>query len=188
MAELQCRRNGEISLWQWLQIRCLYRAAFPRSERKPFGRILSLMKDGKSDVWCYELDGHFAGFATTINAEDLCLIDYLAVHKQQRGKGVGSAMLYLLKAHDSQGLFVEIESMYEAGEDQQERIRRKHFYTANGFVPMNVMADVFGVKMELLAWNGRLDFERYRAFYHDQYGAWAAEHILPADHPERGSD
>jgi len=49
------------------------------------------------------------------------------------------------------------------------------------------MADVFGIKMELLGKNCRedLDFQRYRDFYRDFYKPWAAEHILPAEYPEQ---
>ena len=167
----------------------LYREAFPSSERKPFSVILKMSRNQKTDVWCLMKGTSFKGFATTINSREAVLLDYLAVEKNARGQGAGRETLAaLMQEYSGKGLFVEIESMYEAGEDRQERIRRKHFYTANGFVPMNVMADVFGVKMELLAWNGRLDFERYRTFYHDQYGAWASEHILPAKHPESGND
>jgi len=184
MPKLTRRLNQNITLLGWLRIRRLYAAAFPRNERKPFSRILSMMRSGKSDIWYFEKDRLFAGFATTIRDEDLILIDYLAVVKNQRAKGVGSAMLAVLKEQSEKALFVEIESMYEAGEDQPERIRRKQFYLRNGFVPMNVMADVFGVKMELLAWKGELDFERYHAFYRDNYSQWAADHIRLAEHPE----
>jgi len=182
--KLTYRLNRDITPFGWLCIRWLYISAFPTNERKPFSRILSMMRAGKSDIWLFEKAGRFAGFATTIRDEDLILIDYLAVVRKKRASGVGSAMLEALKSQSAKALFVEIESMYEPGRDQDERRRRKQFYTRNGFAPMNVMADVFGVKMELLAWRGKLDFERYHAFYRDNYSEWAASHIREAEHPE----
>ena len=184
MQDVIFRINGNIRLLDWLHIRRLYDKAFPRSERKPFGRIVSMMRAGKSDVWCFEKNGRFAGFASTIKDAELILIDYLAVVPKLRSRGVGSAMLAVMKQRAEKPLFVEIESMYEPGEDQPQRMRRKQFYERSGFVPMNVMADVFGVKMELLAWRGKLDFERYHAFYRDNYSEWAASHIREAEHPE----
>lgn len=184
MRDVTFRINGDIRLLDWLRIHRLYAKSFPRSERKPFGRIVSMMRAGKSDVWCFEKNGRFAGFASTIKDVELILIDYLAVVPKLRSCGVGSAMLAAMKQCAEKPLFVEIESMYEPGAGQQERIRRKQFYLRNGFEPMNVMADVFGVKMELLCWKGMLDFERYHAFYRDNYSQWAADHIQKAEHPE----
>lgn len=169
----------------WLRVRRLYGRAFPASERKPFAMIVRMQRKGRTDVWCFTQDRRFAGFAATINDSDAVLIDYLAVPDGLRGKGVGSRALDELKRqYPGRGLFVEIESAYEHTADTAERLRRKRFYMRNGMQPMNVMADVFGVKMELLTWNCRVDFARYHAFYRDNIGEMAAQHILEAVHPE----
>ena len=181
MPKLTYRLNRDITPFGWLCIRWLYISAFPTNERKPFSRILSMMREGKSDIWYFEKDGCFAGFATTIHDEDLILIDYLAVVGKKRASGVGSAMLTALKERSEKALFVEIESMYEPDREQPSRIRRKHFYVKNGFVPMNVMADVFGVKMELMGFDCRLSYEDYHSFYRDNYNQWAADNIQKAE-------
>ena len=174
------------SAGEWLKIRLLYRAAFPASERKPFSRIVEMWKKEKSDVWYFSENARFAGFATTINSDSLVLIDYLAVVRRRRGQGTGTRAIESMKArYEGRALFVEIESPYEEGSDQADRVRRKRFYERCGMEPMNVMADVFGVKMELLVWNGQIDFAGYHAFYRDHYSPWAAEHITEAVHPER---
>lgn len=177
-----CRISGFL---QWLRVYRLYRSAFPRCERKPFRMIVSMRRKGKTDVWYCEHRGRFAGFATTINDEQLILLDYLAVESGMRGRGIGSQMLSVLKqAYAGRGLFAEIESPFEAGQDIRERRQRKHFYEANGMQPVGVMAGVFGVKMELLCWNCRVDFHRYHNFYRDNYSAWAADHIIEEAYPE----
>lgn len=177
-----CRISGPA---QWFQVYRLYRSAFPRCERKPFRMIVSMWKKGKTDVWCCKWQGRFAGFATTINDERLVLLDYLAIGSELRGKGIGSRMLDVLKqAYPGWGLFVEIESPFEAAPDARERRQRKRFYETNGMQPAGVMAGVFGVKMELLCWNCRVDFERYHAFYRDNYSPWAADHIIEAEYPQ----
>lgn len=176
---------GQVSsLPQWIRIYCLYRRAFPRYERKPFSIIRSMWKKGKTDVWYFENSGRFAGFAATINDSELILLDYLAVSKNMRGQGIGSRILSVLKEfYGGKGLFVEIESAYEAVPNREERLRRKAFYLKNGMQPSCVMASVFDVNMELLCWNCSVDFSTYHAFYRDNYSQWAAQHIIEADYP-----
>lgn len=169
---------------QWFRIYMLYRAAFPVSERKPFRMIVSMARRGKTDVWYAESEGRFAGFASTINDESIILLDYLAVDKKRRGRGEGSRILQALKEnYAGRGIFVEIESPFENVPERRARLRRKSFYVANGFAPAGVMADVFGVHMELLCWKCSMDFSAYHAFYRDNYSPWAAEHILPVQYP-----
>ena len=48
---------------------------------------------------------------------------------------------------------------------------------------LGVLADVFGVRMELLGWDCKLDFNGYQTFYREHYSAWAAEHLEYADFP-----
>lgn len=165
----------------WLHIRLLYRRAFPRYERKPFKIIRKMHKEGRTDVWLAEKDGHFAGLAATINSEDTILLDYLAVHEKRRSQGVGSDMLQgLMTLYEGRGLFVEIEAA-DRDDPTGEKARRKAFYLRNGLEDMHVVAILFGVRMELLGRGCKMDFDGYRAFYHDHYNAWAAEHVLPPE-------
>lgn len=170
---------------QWGKLYRLYRSAFPRSERKPFFMILRMYRRGKTDLWCIGADGAFAGLAATINGEDTILLDYFAVEDTCRGKGVGSAALKeLRRRYAGKGLFVEIESVYEATPDQEQRLGRKRFYLANGMRPLNVMVRLFGVRMELLGYDCRMDYQGYCGFYRDNYNEWAASHIGKETHPE----
>lgn len=174
-------------LGDWLRVRRLYFSAFPAEERKPFSIIFSMWRKGKSDLWCFRVDGRFAGFASTINGDKLIMIDYLAVSDALRGQRVGTqAMEALCNAYPDKGIFVEIESPYEDGPDRQLRLRRRAFYERCGFTPSRTMADVFGVRFELLGCRCAVDYETYHAFYATQYSAWAAEHIFPAEYPGAG--
>lgn len=169
----------------WLRVRRLYRRAFPRCERKPFGIIRRMHRAGKTDVWVFRQNGRFAGLAATINSDALILIDYLAVSENLRGQGVGTrALAALTEAYPGRGLFVEIESPFAPGDDQPQRQRRRSFYEGCGFLPSRTMASVFGVAMELLCCRCQVDFDTYHRFYCTQYSAWAGEHILPLPHPE----
>lgn len=170
--------------FDWVRILKLYMAAFPASERKPFPMIVKMTRKGVSDTWGIWEGKKFRGLAITINGPKEILLDYYAISKNARGKGLGSAGLRLLsQRYRGKGLFVEIESPYEPGPDRQMRQRRKSFYLANGLVPMQVMMRLFGVKMELLGLNCRLDYEGYKNFYRDNYGPWATGHIDPEEYP-----
>ena len=175
----------------WLHIRRLYRRAFPVTERKPFAIIRRMHRKGLTDVWCIRHGGDFAGFAATINGSPdaqgkrLILLDYLAVAPPLRGRGTGSAALQLLSArYAADGVFVEIESPFEPGDDQPQRLRRRAFYERCGYAPSRTMASVFGVPMELLCLRCTLDVDAYHDFYCTRYSPWAGEHIHPLPYPQ----
>ena len=173
-------------LSDWLQLYVLYRQSFPRAERKPFLTILKKYRANSTDIWCIRRDDRFLGFAATMNSPRLVMLDYLAVSPGLRGQGIGSAALKdLMHRYADREFILEIESPYEPGPDQVLRQNRKRFYVNCGMIPLHIMAEVFGVKMELLGQNTTIDFERYRNFYRDFYKEWAAKHILPADYPEQ---
>lgn len=170
----------------WLQLYALYRASFPRAERKPFPTILKKYREGSTDIWCIRRDGRFLGFASTMNSPDLIMLDYLVICKAYRRQGIGTvALKKILKRYAGKGFLLEIESPYEPGPDQNLRRQRKQFYVNCGLEPLQIMAEVFGIKMELLGKNCTIDFAGYRNFYRDFYKPWAARHILPAEYPEQ---
>jgi len=104
------------------------------------------------------------------------------VAEQHRGTGIGSEILALMRKHYAgKGVFLEIESVYAPCENQAERIRRKHFYEKAGMKSMEVFVWLFGVKMELMGFDCKLTYEEYHAFYRENYGKWAADHIQAAE-------
>ena len=167
---------------QWARIYKLYQKAFPASEKKPFSMIRKMYKKGVSDVWYFTRQGRFAGLIITINGEKQILLDYLAVDEAQRGTGIGTEILQCMRRqYTGKGVFLEIESVYEDCDNKSQRLRRKHFYEKCGMQSMEVFAWLFGVKMELMGFDCKLSYEEYHAFYRDNYGQWAADHIQPAN-------
>ncbi len=165
---------------QWLKIRKLYKRAFPRAERKPLSIIKSMQKNKKSDVWFFEKDGSFVGFAATINGDGIILLDYLAVDAAHRGMGIGSEILQTLRRkYAGKGVFAEIERVKADADPSDHRWKRKQFYITNGMNELDVYAKVFGVEMELMGWNCRMDFNAYQSFYRDYYSEFAAKNLVP---------
>ncbi|MBP3683658.1 MAG: GNAT family N-acetyltransferase [Oscillospiraceae bacterium] len=167
---------------QWAQVYRLYQKAFPSSEKKPFSIILKKYRQGVTDIWRFTREGKFAGLIITINGVENILLDYLAVEEGQRGTGIGSEILVLMRKHyGGKGVFLEIESVYEECDNQAQRLQRKHFYEKCGMKSMDVFVWLFGVKMELMGFDCCLSFEEYHSFYRDNYGPWAADHVKPAE-------
>ena len=162
----------------WLRLHQLYIHAFPSNERKPFPVIRRMFREGKADIWCILADGKFSGLATTVNGDELVLIDYFAVAGKRRGKGIGkAAMECLLAMYPNRGVFLEIESPDRPGLDRDQRKKRKDFYLSCGFGELGVRAKVFGVSMELLGIGCEMDFQTYRRFYGFNMTPWAADHL-----------
>ncbi len=164
---------------QWEKIRRLYKKAFPRDERKPLSIIKSMQKNHKSDVWFFEKDGKFVGFAATINGDGIILLDYLAVDTEQRHTGIGSEILKTIRnKYAGKGVFAEIERVQDNADNVDIKRKRKQFYIKNGMNELNVYAKVFGVEMELMGWDCHLDFNAYQSFYRDYYSEFAANNIV----------
>lgn len=163
-----------------LRVYLLYLRAFPAEERKPFSRIVSMMKEGRTDLWIIRKNGRFAGFASTVNSPELVLLDYFAVCKSLRGQGVGSAaMKAILGRYAPRGVLAEIESTFIPSDNPEERENRKRFYVNCGMTPMGTEVDLFGIRMELLGCRCKLDFDAYKDFYVRYYTPRAEKYVRP---------
>ena len=160
----------------------LYQRAFPAGERKPFSRIVSMAREGRTDLWIIRRDGRFAGFASTVNSPDMVLLDYFAVAGRLRGKGVGSAaMRVFLNRYAPRGVLVEIESTCIPSRNAEERENRKRFYVNCGMTPLGTEVDLFGIRMELLGCRCAVDFAAYKRFYVEYYTKSAEKHVKPVE-------
>ena len=163
-----------------LRVYLLYQRAFPAGERKPFSIILSMAREGRTDLWIIRKNGRFAGFASTVNSPELVLLDYFAVCKSLRGQGVGSAaMKAILGRYAPRGVLVEIESTFIPSDNPEEREKRKRFYVNCGMTPMGTEVDLFGIRMELLGCRCKLDFDAYKDFYVRYYTPRAEKYVQP---------
>lgn len=114
----------------------LYHEAFPSNERHPDEVILQRITSGSSILYVAETKDQFVGFALLhdLTVVPFVLLDYLAVQRDLRGKGYGSEMLRFVREKCWQQdtfLLVEAEEP-EFGENQNDRLRRIHFYQRNG--------------------------------------------------------
>lgn len=172
------------NLWHWLQIYRLYRISFPKEERKPFRTIYKLYRRGSFDIWMIHKKSAFSALAINAKDGDLVLIDYLAVAPRKQDQGIGSATLALMREYYAgKRIFLEIESVYEDTPELALRQRRKQFYLRNGMTPMNIMVKLFGVDMELMGFDCKIDYVQYYDFCLKSMGDWMADHLSSLPHP-----
>lgn len=157
---------GKTKRVERLRLYRLYRASFPRCERKPFAMIRHLCKAGKAEMLSVRDAGGFCGLVITMLYHDLVLVDYFAIAERQRGRGRGSAALKCIaERYAGRRVFLEIERPDAAAENNAERLRRKDFYLRNGLREVGVAVRLFGVEMELLTFSQKIDFAEYYALY-----------------------
>jgi len=108
-------------------------------------------------------------------------LDYFAFAPQKRGKGYGStALKALLEFYEGRRMIIEIETTSQETDNLEERIRRKRFYHKNGITDLGFMADLFGVRMEILSNNTRVTFDEYLELYVKTYGERMGEFVKEA--------
>ena len=172
-------------LWEWARLWRLYLQAFPAAERKSLRRILQQRRLGREKVFVIRRNGKFAGLLMTMESPDLVQLDYLAVAKKERNSGLGTEALMLFRQMlAGRPLLAEIESPFEPEADQALRRRRRDFYLRAGMEPLHILAEVYGVRMELLGWDCAVSFDDYVAFYRDYYRPQAAERIRALPYPK----
>lgn len=161
------------------KIKRLYRAAFPRIERKPFRLILRQCEKGEAELFAIcANDGTFLGLAVTVRHNDIVMLDYFAIHPKARGKGVGSRALQMLKNKYAEFRFIlEIESTDEPCKNLEVRKKRREFYLRNGMKPAGYTARVFFTVLEVLTAGKPVSFEEYRELYRSHLGDKMAKKI-----------
>ncbi len=117
--------------------------AFPPSERKPCSSILDEIAVGARWLFTGTHDGSLVGFAVLMPnvARDIHLLEFLAVDRAWRGKGVGSRLLESIVRQvrtSASGILIEVESD-KAGPLEERRIRQQRigFYVGNGAEVVN---------------------------------------------------
>lgn len=155
------------------RIKKLYRAAFPRDERKPFYFVPRQIKKGDAELFALEYDGEFAGFALVATAKeaDIVMLSYFAVEERFRGRGLGSAALKTLMERYSQSRFIlEIEAVNVECDNLEAREKRRRFYLNNGMISAGFTAHVFFTDLEVLTAGKPVSFEEYRELYRSHLG------------------
>ena len=150
------------------------RADFPPAERRPLSSILRLRAGGCYDTWGMYGEEGLLAYAFLWRGEGCALLDYLAVDRRMRGRGLGSAALELVAARCAGvPLLAEVEAPEEGAPPAENalRLRRQDFYRRAGFAPLGYQAGLYGVRYDMLsrpavgAEEGRRLLAAHRALY-----------------------
>lgn len=133
------------------------KADFPPDELKPFALIKRLFKKGLYEFFELTVDDSPIGYAFCLVTEDkrFALLDYFAVYKELREKGLGSAAINEIKKHygDELGINLVLESEDpEFSKNAKEiyiRERRVDFYRKNGMLDSGVFSKLAGVNYQV---------------------------------------
>ena len=141
------------------EVRALYAERitddFSPDELKPLASIEASLQENRYACVGYRADGETLAYAYFFKYESWALLDYYAVRRDLRGKGVGSRFLRDLIASPPdgvKGVLVEVDEP-DAAEDAQEREKRERrlrFYLNNGLWDSGVNVLAFGVNYRLL--------------------------------------
>lgn len=163
------------------RIKKLYRAAFPRIERKPFYIVPRQCKKGEAELFALETDGgDFAGFAlvATAKSSDIVMLSYFAVEAELRGRGIGSRALKTLMSRYAGSRFIlEIESVNAPCDNLEARQKRRRFYLNNGMISAGFSARVFSTDLEILTAGKPVSFKEYQNLYGSRLGEKALKKV-----------
>lgn len=147
--ELKILSNELLLLWY----EKFLKEDFVSDEIKPIENILTLIKNGRYEVYGVFQDDEMIAYASFWKKENinLVLLDYLGVLKKYRNQGIGSKILVLIKEMLGNMPYV-VEAEIPTGSSLEEdkiRKRRIEFYERNGCKKVYLMATC-GMKWQTL--------------------------------------
>ena len=147
--ELKILSNELLLLWY----EKFLKEDFVSDEIKPIENILTLIKNGRYEVYGVFQDDEMIAYASFWKKENinLVLLDYLGVSKKYRNQGIGSKILALIKEMLGNMPYV-VEAEIPTGSSLEEdkiRTRRIEFYERNGCKKVYLMATC-GMKWQTL--------------------------------------
>ena len=114
-------------------VRDAYHTAFPKEEQLPWPilRLISHFPGGGLTAY---YDGDYCGMTFTAATDSILYVMFLAVEKEHRGQGYGSAILEKLKQdYPGRAIYLNVEPLDDNAPNADERTKRMAFYAKNGF-------------------------------------------------------
>lgn len=147
---------------EFRQIRQLYFSAFPSEERAPFYLLIKRTNRENVDFLSIYNDGEWVGMIYIINYLDLSYVFYFAINDNQRGKGIGSAVLTKIKElYRGRKFFLALERLDKNAENYAQRLSRSEFYRKNGLKKLNVSIKEGDVVFDAMGFGGEVKPDEY---------------------------
>ena len=141
--------------------------SFPDDELTPFKQLFNKTElKGYDFLAFYDENDFFNGIAYIITKNDLAFLFWLAVDENSRSNGIGSQILAELnKIYKDYRLILDIERLNDSASNNEQRIRRKAFYTRNGFFDSSLKYDLFNVEYQILTNKDDVGKNEFQNFY-----------------------
>ncbi|MDF2987764.1 MAG: hypothetical protein K0R50_3274 [Eubacterium sp.] len=130
---------------------------FAEGEYPPFDKLYYQLENKIQKGWVLVCDGVDVAYSICAEGEEnnCVLISFIAVYREYRGKGFGTAFIEKLANwySDSNGIIVEVEKVEDAGDDEDRRTREKRieFYKKSGFrLVTGISYSIWHVPMHLM--------------------------------------
>ena len=147
---------------EFRQIKQLYFSAFPSEERAPFYLLIKRTNRENVDFLSIYNDGEWVGMIYIINYLDLSYVFYFALNDNQRGKGIGSAVLTKIKElYRGRKFFLALERLDKNAENYAQRLSRSKFYRKNGLKKLNVSIKEGDVVFDAMGFGGEVKPDEY---------------------------
>lgn len=151
---------------------------FPKNERPNLKGFRKRILKGNEEVYIFEEDGIEKGYCITDKIQEYVLVAFLAVFKEQRGKGIGTKMLKDIKDKykSEEGILLEVEDP-DSSDSEEEKIikqRRIKFYErANFEMVKDLKIELFKVDFRIMVSNDKSSeswkiAEEIKYFYNSQ--------------------
>ena len=155
------------------QITNLYNEAFPQCEKLPIKFLFERASEGKAAFYAiFDNDNVFVGLIYVILMKKLVCLYYFAVIKNKRNCGYGRKTLDLLrKTYAGRAIVLLIENTADTSSvNYEQRIRRLHFYEANGYKQLHININEAGVDYELLGTENTITRKEYMLALKNYFG------------------
>jgi ribosomal protein S18 acetylase RimI-like enzyme len=162
MTNLDVKQEASLSGRLADQMRMIYLTSFPPSERKDFSDLVDAVNKGDELVFAARVMRDIVGFALVqrLSYTGVFLLEYMAVAKERRGEGIGSALFQhmaktLRDEKSAEGLLLEVEPP-DKGSDAEMDVRRRRvaFYRRNG---AEIVAEANSYRMPDLSGKGSVE-------------------------------
>lgn len=113
-------------------VRRIYKTSFPRKERVAFKDLFAgVFKDFLLYGFYYEQN--LLAFVHLNETEEFVYLNYLAVGKKFRSRGIGSYIINWVKVNYNKPIVADVENLDDNAKNKDQRVSRLKFYYKNGF-------------------------------------------------------
>lgn len=169
----QCDEN-------YLNVIELYKEAFAGVQRIPSWLLRFMMRNGKPGFSVLYEGDKWLGLIYIVESSDIVFVQFFAISESLRSGGYGSKVVDSMKyAYVDKRIVLNIEDLDDTSENYQQRLKRKAFYTSNGFESTGYIVKEPGERLEMLILGGSINRKEISALYKRLFGKLVGSFLVP---------